>query len=161
MRDPGATLLIGFGNPGRGDDGLGPTFAGRIVARGLPGLTVDIDYQLTVEHALPIAGAATVVFADAAMDATEPFYFRPLAGDVPAGLGSHSVTPEAALSLARILFGAAPRGFVLGLRGASFGEMAEGLSAIALQSLDLAEAFFLRWHAEERAADTRLAPGVP
>ena len=51
----GTTLLIGYGNPGRGDDGLGPAFARRIAARGLPGVTVEIDYQLTVDHALMIA----------------------------------------------------------------------------------------------------------
>ena len=65
----GGTLLIGYGNPGRGDDGLGPAFARRIAARQLPGITIDIDYQLTVDHALMISEAETVVFADAALDA--------------------------------------------------------------------------------------------
>ena len=36
-------LLIGYGNAGRGDDGLGPAFAERIEAAGLPGVDVDID----------------------------------------------------------------------------------------------------------------------
>ena len=45
--------------PGRGDDGLGPAFAERIAARGLRGLPVDIDYQLTVEHALQVADVRT------------------------------------------------------------------------------------------------------
>ena len=62
-------LLIGYGNPGRGDDGLGPAFARRMAARELPALRVEIDYQLTVEHALMISAARTVVFVDAALDA--------------------------------------------------------------------------------------------
>lgn len=141
-------LLIGFGNPGRGDDGLGPAFARRILARALPGTSVEIDYQLTVEHALMISAAQTVVFADAALDAENAFYFRAIEEQSGGTLGSHSVSPDAALSLSRLLFGAAPEGFVLGLRGEAFGEMAEGLSAMAQASLDEAEAFFVAWHAE-------------
>ena len=142
----GGTLLIGYGNPGRGDDGLGPAFARRIAARQLPGLSVEIDYQLSVDHALMMSQAAAVVFADAAFDADAPFYFRPLTGNGGATLGSHAVTPDAALALSRLLFNAAPQGFVLGLRGASYGEMAEGLSAEAQASLDAAEDFFLAWY---------------
>ncbi|PZF78935.1 hypothetical protein DK847_03900 [Aestuariivirga litoralis] len=143
------TLLIGYGNPGRGDDGLGPALARRIAARELPGVTVEIDYQLTVEHALLIASAATVVFADAALDADQPFYFRAIEEAGGQSLGSHSVSPPDALALARLLFGARTRGFVLGLRGACFGEMAEGLSPTALRSLAAAESFFLGWHEAE------------
>lgn len=145
----GGTLLIGYGNPGRGDDGLGPAFARRIGQRKLPGLSVEIDYQLTVEHALMISTVATVVFADAALDAEDPFYFREIEGVSNGSLGSHSVSPQAALSLSRLLFGRSPRGFVLGLRGESFGEMADGLSAVALGSLDRADPFFVAWHAEQ------------
>jgi hydrogenase maturation protease len=149
----GATLLIGYGNPGRGDDGLGPAFARRIEKRGLPALTIEIDYQLTVDHALMIAAAETVVFADAALDANAPFYFQPM-GEIAAGsLDSHTLTPQAALSLSRLLFGATPRGFVLGLRGETFGEMAEGLSDAALASLRLAEVFFLDWYAQGRESN--------
>lgn len=146
------TLLIGYGNPGRGDDGLGPAFARRIAARGLPGLDIEIDYQLTVDHALMASAAGSVIFADAALDAVEPFYFRALDGDAEGTLGSHSVTPQGVLSLSRLLFGAAPPGFVLGLRGSHYGDMAEGLSGEALASLDAAEGFFLDWYASAGAA---------
>ena len=43
------TLVIGYGNPGRRDDGLGPSFADILAAEGIPGVDVDSDYQLTVE----------------------------------------------------------------------------------------------------------------
>ena len=145
------TLLIGFGNPGRGDDGLGPAFARRIAARQLPGLTVEIDYQLTVDHALMIAAAERVVFADAALDVEDAFYFRRAAEAAGGSLGSHSIGPDDAMALSRLLFGASPPGFVLGLRGAAFGEMAEGLSEVALGSLDAAEAFFVRWYEDLQA----------
>ena len=58
-------LLIGYGNPGRADDGLGPALADRIEALDLPGLTVESDYQLSIEHAALAAGHDIVIFADA------------------------------------------------------------------------------------------------
>lgn len=160
------TLLIGFGNPGRGDDGLGPAFARRIAARSLPGLVVEIDYQLTVDHALLIAGVERVVFADAALDAETPFYFRPVDGTSEGSLGSHAISPGDAMALSRLLFGAGAAGFVLGLRGASYGEMAEGLSDVAHCSLDAAEAFFVTWYEERQApqgppAQRHAAPYLP
>ena len=57
---PRRILLLGYGNPGRCDDGLGPAFAARIEARGLPGLDVFTDYQLTVDHALQIVDGVQV-----------------------------------------------------------------------------------------------------
>ncbi len=140
-------LLIGYGNPGRGDDGLGPALARRIAAHRLPGVSVDIDYQLSVDHALAVSAAATVLFADAALDATDAFYLRPVP-DNATTLGSHAVTPSAVLSLARLLFDACPAGYIIGLRGAAFGNIAEGLSPTAQDSLDRAEAFLLPWIAD-------------
>ena len=34
------TLVIGVGNPDRGDDGVGPAVASRVAALGLPGVRV-------------------------------------------------------------------------------------------------------------------------
>lgn len=93
-----------------------------------------------------ISGAERVVFADAALDAEAPFYFRPVVSTVCGSLGSHSVSPDDAVALSRLLFGAVPAGFVLGLRGTAYGEMAEGLSSEALVSLAAAETFFLEWY---------------
>lgn len=138
-------LLIGYGNQGRGDDGLGPVFAARIEARRLPGLAVDADYQLTVEHALAVASAERVVFADAAIGSDTPFFFEPVEAAEKAEIASHSLTPTAVLSLARTLYGHAPEAFVLGIAGSVFGDVREGLSEAALSNLERAEAFFLEW----------------
>ena len=69
-------LVIGYGNPGRLDDGLGPALAAAIESAAPAGVTVDADYQLTVEDAAAVAEHDVVVFADAAVDGPEPFYFR-------------------------------------------------------------------------------------
>ena len=141
-------LLIGYGNPGRGDDGLGPALAAEIEALGLPGVTVDSDYQLTVDHAAQIAAHDLVIFADAMIGLTQPYQFTPLAQTQPQGLGSHQVTPEAALALAQLLFGHAPPGWMLAIAGEAFGEVKEGLSPAAQANLAQAGPFLRQWIAE-------------
>ena len=138
-------LLIGYGNPGRGDDGLGPAFVERIEARGLPDLDTKIDYQLKVEHAPLLVGASAVVFVDAWMGEQAPFRFSPVR---PAGSGdvtSHSLSPATVLTLAGTLFGATPEAHLLAITGADFGRVHEGLSPVAQDNLDRAEAFFIDW----------------
>lgn len=137
-------LLIGYGNPGRGDDGLGPALAERIAALGLPGVTVEVDYQLTVDHTALIAAHDLVVFADAAVGLTAPWRLTPVMGQ-PQALGSHQVTPEAALHLARLLYGRSVPGWVLAIGGTAFGEVQEGLGPSARHNLHLAETFLTGW----------------
>lgn len=137
--------LIGYGNPARGDDGLGPSFAARIAERDVPGLVVSIDYQLSVDHALSIADAPRVIFVDAMMDAEVPFRFEALAPATTRDLWSHSLSPASVLALAETLYGARPEAYVLGIRGVEFGEVKEGLSPQAQENLQCAEAYFVAW----------------
>ena len=149
---PRRVLLIGYGNPGRGDDGLGPALAAAIETLGLPGVTVDIDYQLTVDHAALIAAHDVVVFADAMIGLALPFRFDAIASGQPQTLGSHQVSPEAALALAGLLFGHAPPGWMLAIGGTEFGEVKEGLSAEARANLAAAIDFLRGWLAQDTAA---------
>ncbi|WP_323785048.1 hydrogenase maturation protease [Thalassovita sp.] len=138
-------LLIGYGNPGRGDDGLGPAFAERIERAALPGVRVMIDYQLTVDHALAVAGADRVVFADALIADEGAFQFKASAAVTDAEITSHALSPEAVLTLARTLYDVTPAAFVLGITGQDFGEVKEGLSRQAQRNLDDALTFFCDW----------------
>ncbi len=144
--------LIGYGNPGRGDDGLGPSFAARIAARDLPGLVVSTDYQLTVDHALTIAGAESVVFVDALMTAEMPFRFNAIVPATPDGMSSHSLSPESVLALAATLYEPAQEAYVLGIGGVEFGEVKEGLSPEAEENLRRAEVFFVDWFESRKKA---------
>lgn len=154
---PRPALLIGYGNPGRGDDGLGPAFVQRIAERKLPGLSVKIDYQLMVDHAWMISQYELVIFADAVLKGDAPFAFNELTNCAPRNMGSHSVTPEAAVMLSQLLFHTAPRAFVLGISGDRFGAIEEGLSDPAFRNLDLAEEFFATWYAKDRSPDIKVA----
>jgi len=140
-------LVIGFGNPGRMDDGLGPAFAERILAEGLPQVEVQQDYQLTPEHALALAGVDRVVFADALIDSREPFEFTRLVPSDQGDLSSHSLSPATLLALATTLYGASPEAHVMGISGVDFGEVQEGLSPQATRNLERAVAFFTEWAA--------------
>ncbi len=129
-------LLIGYGNPGRLDDGLGPAFAEAIEKMKLPGVTTDADYQLNVEDASVIAEHAAVIFADAALKGREPFFFRRLEPtEATIGFSSHSVEPDAVLAMAHQMFGAKTIGYALGIRGYEFNEFGEAISGAALKNL--------------------------
>ena len=137
--------LIGYGNPGRGDDGLGPAFAEWVLELGHREITIAIDYQLTVDHALWIADASLVVFVDALMDAGEPFVFAAATSAPTNDLSSHTLTPASVMTLAATLYDAEPEAYVLGITGKAFDEVREGLSMEAEQNLSLAKTFFLQW----------------
>jgi len=136
-KEPAKVLLVGFGNPGRLDDGLGPALAEAVEAMGLPGLTVDADYQLTVEDSAEAAKYDIVVFADADMAGPEPFSVRRIRGDDDQcmSFSSHSVRPTGVLGLAKRLFNAEPRAYLLGVRGYEFNAFGDGLSARARVNL--------------------------
>lgn len=136
------TLILGWGNPSRRDDGLGPALAERLAALDLPGVTVETDLQLHVEDVADLARHERVVFADAAREGEAPFWVRRgrAEGD---GLSftTHSVSPGALLTLSRRLFDAEPEAWILGVRGYDFDDFGEGLSAEAQSNLDEAVAF--------------------
>ena len=141
MADSG-TLLLAWGNQGRGDDGLGPALAELVAERGLEGLTVSSDYQLQVEDAYEAARYARVLFVDADRAGAEPFSFRrlePAASSL--SFSSHSVTPGGLLALARELFDGEPEAWLLGIRGYEFDRFEESLSPAARENLAAAADF--------------------
>ena len=143
-QETGKVLLIGFGNPGRLDDGLGPALAARAEGMNLPGVTVDSDYQLCLEDAEAVARHDVVIFADADVSGPEPFSFRRLEPAPSLSFSTHSLRPAAVLGLARQVFGARTQGYMLGIRGYAFNEFEESLSERARANLAEAAAFIER-----------------
>jgi len=131
-------LVMCYGNPGRLDDGLGAAFGEALEAMHLPGVTIDIDYQLTVEDAMTAAEYEVVIFADAAVQGREPFFFHRLTPIPAMSFSSHSLDPENILAMTRDLFGHSPQGYALGIRGYEYNEFGETLSARAQKNLVLA-----------------------
>ena len=102
MRD---ALVIGFGNPLRGDDGAGHHVIAALLER-RPELACLALHQLALDLAPDAAGSAKVIFVDAAVRVRSVTVRRIEAGD--RGVASHHLAPEAVLSAAEVLYGARP-----------------------------------------------------
>lgn len=134
-------LLIGYGNPGRLDDGLGPALAAKLEALSIPGLSVEVDYQLVVEHAHEIAKYDAVIFADSTVAGDGPYFFKEIHPSPKEAFSSHNFSPETILFFAKSVFNARTKGYVLGMRGYEFDQFGEYLSDKAKQNLNAAFEF--------------------
>ncbi len=131
-------LVIGIGNPSRGDDAIGPLAIEHLEAHGLPDTELLTDFQLQVEHALDLVGRREVVFIDAAATGPEPFEFTPVSPAAHAGAISHALTPAAVLeAFVRVADAPLPAAFVLAVRGYDF-ELGASLSDAAAENLTAA-----------------------
>lgn len=134
-------LVIGYGNPARGDDGLGPAAIDALEKLDIAGITLDADYQLTVENAVQVAEHDVVIFIDAAITGNAPYSFTRLEPKYQDSFSSHSVEPAAVLGLAENLFHAHSEGYLLGIRGYSFPMFIDTLTKKARENLTQAVAF--------------------
>jgi hydrogenase maturation protease len=134
LADTPRVLVIGYGNPGRQDDGLGPAVALAIEHLGGPRIAALDAYQLNIEDAIDIADHDVVWFVDASLDGPEPFAVHTMAPAASIEFTSHILRPEALLAIARQMFGATPEAHLLAIRGYDF-EFIEGLTARATDNL--------------------------
>lgn len=142
MPGPGDLLVIGYGNPGRLDDGLGPALAERLAALDLPDVNVETTCQLNVEDAAAAADHDRVIFVDASLRAAPPFTLRPVVPDTGTPeFTTHSLKPEQVIGLAYRVFGARTRAFLLEIRGSEFDDFGERLSPDASANLEAALTF--------------------
>ncbi len=133
-------LLIGYGNPGRCDDGLGPLFADAISQIDIPNVIVQTDYQLQIEDAMDAAAHDVVILADASVSGSD-VVFEHLEPDGNASFSTHSVSPSALMSMVKEHFNVTPHAYLLTMRGYEFNEYHEGLSEKAQANLNKAVAF--------------------
>jgi hydrogenase maturation protease len=130
------TLVLGYGNPLRGDDGVGWQ-AAILVAKELEG-QVDVlaRHQLTPELAEALSQVERVVFIDAACEGTPgEVCCRQLESTGGDGQSfTHHVAPADLLATAQTLYGHAPVGYLVTVNGASFG-YTEALSPLVSAAL--------------------------
>jgi hydrogenase maturation protease len=123
-------LILGYGNPLRGDDGLGWIAAHRL-SRLIPDDAVEILglHQLTPELAEPISTAELVIFIDAAHDAKPGrWQASPVsAASASSSVFSHQLTPDGLLNYAQAIYRTRPRALTISVSGGSF-ECGEQLS---------------------------------
>jgi hydrogenase maturation protease len=123
-------LIIGYGNPLRGDDGFGYRAAGRI-----PGAIAV--HQLTPELMDPISRADRAIFLDACCKGV-PGEIRRRAVEpaVEAAAFTHRITPESLLAGAQALYGRAPEAILISVCGETF-SLSESLSPPVQIALEL------------------------
>lgn len=140
-----SVLLIGYGNPGRLDDGLGPALAQDLESMNIAGVVIDADYQLTVEDAAVLKEHDLVLFADAALTGPEPFYVSEVfaSENKEISFSTHSIDPIGVVTLAEELFSAKTPAFVIGIRGYDFNEFGEKLSDRAKENLAATKEFLV------------------
>ncbi len=113
-------LVLGYGNPGRQDDGLGPAVAAGIERLGWPNVTVFDDYQLNIEDAMDVAEHDVVWFVDATKVGTPPYAIHEISPVPTIEFTSHLVRPETVLAIASQCYGKSPQAFLLAVRGYDF-----------------------------------------
>ena len=151
------TLLLGFGNPDRQDDGLAWHILTRLAATLGRTPLPDVDegfqpdgrnpdflfvLQLTPELAETLADYEQVAFIDAHTgQIPQEIQFVPLEPGFQSSPFTHHMTPATLLSLSESLYGRAPQARLLSVRGYEFGferglsEQAEALAEEGVQLL--------------------------
>ncbi len=155
-------LIIGVGNPSRGDDAIGPLLlqrlgdelsssgAGTQGAEDQPLVELLGAYQLQPEHVLDLRGRRRVIIVDAAASGPTPFAVSAVTPDPRRAFSTHSLSPAALAAVHQRLYGDVPPLELLAIRGARF-ELGDPLTTTAAANLDAAQAWL-------RALVAALAP---
>jgi hydrogenase maturation protease len=157
------TLVIGYGNPSRRDDGVGLAVINRLRGRlGLPALDETADgfddlghpldtlflQQLNPELTETLAQYDHVCFVDARVGgASEQVVQRkPVEPNPDPALVSHHFRPGRLLAMAQALYGAAPTAELISIQGFDFDFGAELSPATALGVAVVADDLWTRYH---------------
>jgi hydrogenase maturation protease len=149
---PGGRLVIGIGNPLRGDDGVGALLAEQaalLTAADPDGpVAVRSVQQLTPELAEELARLETVLFIDAwlapADAAPRLDALPPGPGEGQTGTVSHHLDPAQLLAITAVLHGRAPQGWWLRVPARAV-EHGTQLSPALQAALPTARALLRRW----------------
>ena len=116
------TLIIGYGNTLRGDDGAGILAAELLMERIQdPEIEILPRHQLTPELMEPISRAAHVIFIDASVSGRAGKVHRiPLRPAPACARFTHHATPESLLAGAQSLYGHTPEATLYTIPGRNF-----------------------------------------
>ena len=126
-----STLILGYGNPLRGDDGIGWVAAEQLAKKfSDPGICVLARQQLTPELAADAAQVERLVLIDATQDgiAGKVGVEKIAPSESTESAFTHQLKPGELLACAHELYGRAPETWLVSVAGASF-ECSDKLSA--------------------------------
>ncbi len=143
---PPRVLVIGYGNPLRGDDGFGPTVASRLVPLVDPRrVEILIPQQLTPDLAEPVSRAALTVLIDAREgDIPGAIHVEPITRPAESSVTyQHHVTPGVLIGAAQSLYGLTPRMVLISVEANQF-DAGERLSPAVAAAVDEVVALTLK-----------------
>jgi hydrogenase maturation protease len=125
-------LIVGYGNPLRGDDALGLLAADRLRAL-LPEVAILTCHQLAPELAATLAECDAAIFLDATAEGTPGTVAvtRLAPQSSSAASLTHHVSPQTLLELAQTLYGHTPRALLVTGAGESFAPRHEASPTVA------------------------------
>jgi len=143
------TLIYGYGNAGRQDDGLGERFINLmdewIARENIQNLFTDCNYQLNIEDSATIAAYDTVIFVDASVADIEDYKLEKVEpNDATIEFTMHAVSVSYVLDLCNRIYHKQPDTFVLHIKAYEF-EFIEELTAQAEKNLYAAFEFLKRF----------------
>ena len=128
------TLVIGFGNPLRGDDAVGPSVA-RAAEIKRSDVSVLTPHQLLPELAPDIAAADVVVFIDAATDLPAgAVRCRQMVAPSSSPPLDHMLSPAALVGLGLAAFDRAPQAWLVEIGAESF-ELGHALTPLVASAV--------------------------
>ncbi len=137
-------LLIGIGNSGRGDDGLGWKFTELVERSGYNFFDCEYRYQLQIEDTVLISKYDTVLFVDASQDALKDgFEIKSCKAASHYFYSSHMQSPETILYLANDLYNKFPEAYTIAISG-HYWDLKTSLSKKAEKNVQLAFTFFIK-----------------
>jgi Ni,Fe-hydrogenase maturation factor len=149
-------LVIGYGNPLRGDDGFGSLAASYVEERQIPGVEVIVSHQLNPEMATSLSNSSYAIFLDAVASTPTCATQAPVGGrgeDEPGTLratpvehcdlsssGMHHFEPGNLLALAQAIYGHAPPATLITATARSFHHGPEISAEVRQAAAKVAEA---------------------
>jgi hydrogenase maturation protease len=144
MKKEDKILVLGIGNIGRQDDGLGWLFLDYLQKAKFGNMDLEYRYQLQIEDAELLSNYKTVIFVDATKENTNNgFYYRTCVPSDNHSFSTHELCPETVLFLAINLYQHRPKAFILGIQGYVW-NLEIGLSQKAKINLYKAEEFLFK-----------------
>lgn len=137
-------LLIGIGNPLRGDDGIGAFLCEKMEALRITGLQTLTVQQLTPDLLEEMMRADFTVLADAAVSVTG-VEFRPVQEEnLPGVSSSHHASAEQLFQMAKLIYGKTLSLHICALGAVQF-ELGAPLSPEAKKNAGQAVSILLEW----------------
>jgi len=141
-------LLHAYGNPGRGDDGLGNALIERmekwIAGKDIQFISTDSSYQLNIEDAETMQHYDIVIFVDASKAEIESFTFEQVHPESHSTFTTHSISPSSLVALCKELYVRTPVVYLLQIKGYEW-EFEEKLSLKAEENLQKAVHFIQKF----------------